>query len=126
MSLENVIARALADEAFKRELIGNPRAILEKELGPMLPEGIEIYVHEQTATQWHIELPMDPEQGDPQMQELIARAREDEAFKQRLLDSPQATLEEALGIEVPEGVEIHVHEQTPTQVHLMLPANPEV
>jgi len=125
MSLETVIARALADESFKQELIDNPRAILEKELGPLLPEGIEIHVHEQTATQWHIELPMDAEQGDPQMQDLITRAREDQVFKERLLDSPKATLEEALGIEVPEGVEIHVHEQTPTEVHLMLPANPE-
>ena len=59
------------------------------------------------------------------LQDLIARAWEDEAFKRELLSDPKATIEKALGITFPEGIEIYVHEQTPTQVHLVLPMKPD-
>ena len=55
------------------------------------------------------------------LQELIAKAWEDEAFKQELLSNPKSAIEEALGVSLPEGIEIFVHEQTPTTVHLVLP-----
>jgi hypothetical protein len=55
------------------------------------------------------------------LQELIAKAWEDEAFKQELLSNPKAAIEEALGVSLPEGIEVYVHEQTPTAVHLVLP-----
>ncbi len=60
-----------------------------------------------------------------EMQDIIAKAWEDEAFKQALLDNPRKTIEEALGIEMPAGVEIFIHEQTPTALHLILPMKPE-
>lgn len=59
------------------------------------------------------------------LQELITRAWEDEAFKQELLSNPRAAIEKALGVTLPEGIEIYVHEQTPTEVHLVLPMPPE-
>jgi len=59
------------------------------------------------------------------LQKLITRAWEDEAFKQELLSNPRAAIEEALGVTLPEGIEIYVHEQTPTTVHLVLPMPPE-
>ena len=60
-----------------------------------------------------------------EMQDIITKAWEDEAFKKSLLSHPRATIEEALGIELPAGVEIFVHEQTPTALHLILPMKPE-
>ena len=59
------------------------------------------------------------------LQDLIVRAWEDEAFKRELLSDPKSTIEKALGITFPEGIEIYVHEQTPTQVHLVLPMKPD-
>jgi len=60
-----------------------------------------------------------------EMQDIIARAWEDEVFKQALLNNPRKTIEEALEIELPAGVEIFVHEQTPTALHLVLPMKPD-
>ena len=59
------------------------------------------------------------------LQDLIARAWEDEAFKQALLAEPKATIEQALGVALPPELRIYVHEQTATEVHLVLPMPPE-
>jgi hypothetical protein len=59
------------------------------------------------------------------LQELITRAWEDKAFKQELLSNPRATIEKTLGVSLPEDIEIYVHEQTSTTVHLVLPMPPE-
>lgn len=61
MDLQGIITRAWQDDAFKQELLATPRAVLERELGVMLPEGVEVYIHEQTPTQIHLILPMKPE-----------------------------------------------------------------
>ena len=60
-----------------------------------------------------------------ELQKLIERAWEDEAFKQELLSDPRAAIESALGVALPEGIEIQVHEQTPTTIHLVLPMPPQ-
>ncbi len=60
-----------------------------------------------------------------EMQEIITKAWEDEAFKKALLDNPRKTIEEVLGMELPADVEIFIHEQTPTALHLILPMKPE-
>lgn len=52
--------------------------------------------------------------------QLIAKAWADADFKARLQSSPAAVLREA-GIEVPEGVDIKVVEDTDTVKHLVLP-----
>lgn len=60
-----------------------------------------------------------------EMNEIIERAWQDPEFKQRLLAEPKRTIEEALGITLPEEIEIFIHEQTPTTLHLILPLKPE-
>lgn len=59
-------------------------------------------------------------------QSIIKRAWEDEAFKRALLSDPRRVLEDHLGVLFPEGAMIFIHEQTPTQVHLILPMPPEI
>ena len=54
------------------------------------------------------------------MQQIIARARMDDAFKKRLLAEPTAVLKEA-GVEIPEGVEIRILENTDKVIHLVWP-----
>src|SRR5207249_5484104 len=62
------------------------------------------------------------EQQNTLQQQVIARAMKDEAFRQQLLSNPKETLQSKLGITLPVGVSVHVHENTPTNLHLVLPA----
>jgi len=55
---------------------------------------------------------------------LIQKAWRDESFKHRLLADPKTTIEDELGVPLPPDVEIFIHEQTPTEVHLVLPMKP--
>ena len=58
-------------------------------------------------------------------QQLIARAMKDETFRQQLLANPRAVLEREMGITFPQDVSIQVYEDTPTTIHLVLPAKPQ-
>ncbi len=51
---------------------------------------------------------------------LITRADDDE-FRERLLARPKETIEEELGVKIAEDHEIHVHEETYTATHIVLP-----
>ena len=55
--------------------------------------------------------------------QLIARAWQDDGFKQRLLTDPKAAVSEAVGIDVPSGIEIRVVEETPNTLYLVIPQN---
>jgi hypothetical protein len=52
---------------------------------------------------------------------LVSIAMHNEAFRQQLRDCPRETLERELGLSFPVGVTIHVHEETATSIHLVLP-----
>jgi hypothetical protein len=54
-------------------------------------------------------------------EQVMARAMKDEVFRQELLNNPNKALERELGITLPKGVNVQVHEDTPTTVHLVLP-----
>jgi|WetSurMetagenome_2_1015567.scaffolds.fasta_scaffold142507_2 hypothetical protein len=60
-----------------------------------------------------------------ELSEVVQRAWRDDAFKRRLLAAPRATLEVALGVTLPAGLSIYIHEQTSTDLHLVLPVPPE-
>lgn len=49
------------------------------------------------------------------------RVAADPAFRAYLITDPRAAISSVLGVVIPEGVEITVHESTPTHVHLALP-----
>jgi len=59
----HLITRALKDEGFKQELLANPKAVVEKELGTKFPEGIEINVLEETEDSLYMVLPSNPYEG---------------------------------------------------------------
>ncbi|MCY3822702.1 MAG: nitrile hydratase subunit alpha [Nitrospinae bacterium] len=52
---------------------------------------------------------------------LISRAGDDHDFRERLLAKPKETIEEEFGVTMAEDHEIHVHEETYTATHLVLP-----
>ena len=57
------------------------------------------------------------------LQEWITSiAMNDDIFRQHLLHDPKEALAQALGLSLPEEVNIQVYEQSPTALHLVLPA----
>jgi hypothetical protein len=52
-----LVERTLTDDAFRREFLGNPEAVIERETGKKLPEGIHIKAIEDTPTTAHIVIP---------------------------------------------------------------------
>ena len=59
-----------------------------------------------------------------ELSDIIHRAWRDPVFKQRLLEDPRGVLEGILGIVLPAELKVCIHEQTPTEVHLILPMAP--
>ena len=64
------------------------------------------------------------EERNRQMQQIIAKCWSDEAFKEKLVADPHATLA-AEGVEIPEGVNISVLSNTADIFHLVIPAIPD-
>jgi len=60
-------------------------------------------------------------QQNPNQDPIVSKAMKDEVFRQELLSNPKAAIERELGISIPQGVTIAVHEDTPTTLHLVLP-----
>lgn len=56
-------------------------------------------------------------------QEVLAKCWNDAAFKEKLLRNPKESLVE-IGIEVPDNITIHVHENTNDQFHFVIPSKP--
>jgi nitrile hydratase alpha subunit len=52
---------------------------------------------------------------------LVQRSMEDEDFRQTLLDDPKAAVEQELGTQLPEGVEVRVVEESGQSIYLVLP-----
>jgi hypothetical protein len=57
---------------------------------------------------------------------IIAKAWQDERFKQELLSNPKAVFSEELGQSLPDEVEIRVIQENPTTLYLVLPMKPVV
>jgi hypothetical protein len=54
---EKLLIRAMKDEAWRQELLTNPKTAIERELGIALPRDVTVEVHESTATSVHLVLP---------------------------------------------------------------------
>lgn len=55
-----IIALAAKDSAFRKRLIADPQATLEKEFGLKLPPGVKLQVHEEGESVRHLVLPKAP------------------------------------------------------------------
>jgi hypothetical protein len=66
---------------------------------------------------------MNSEEQERKMQKIIVKAWMDDDYKQALLANPTSRLKEE-GVEIPEGVEIHIVENTENVHHLVLPHKP--
>ena len=52
---------------------------------------------------------------------LLEKAQSDSAFRAALLSDTRATVEKEIGFAMPAGFEMHVHEETATCAHMVLP-----
>jgi hypothetical protein len=55
-----IIARAVKDPAFRKQLVADPKGTLEKEFGVKLPASVKVQVHEEQDDVRHIVLPGAP------------------------------------------------------------------
>lgn len=69
-----LVAQAWKDEAFRQELISNPKAAIEKEIGQELPESTDIRVLEETGNTVYLVLPQKPSLEELSEEELEAVA----------------------------------------------------
>lgn len=58
-----LIIRCLKDELFKQELMNNPKAVIEKEIGIKLPDELKYNLLKETETTVYIVLPGNPYEG---------------------------------------------------------------
>ena len=52
---------------------------------------------------------------------LIERSIEDEQLRRKLLSDPKGTVEQELGVKMPEAIAVRVVEETPDTIYLVLP-----
>ena len=55
---------------------------------------------------------------------IAMKAAEDDEFRTRLVADPRAALEAETGIRMPDSYQLHVHEESATDAHLVLPPQP--
>ena len=57
---------------------------------------------------------------------IAERIAADPGFRDALLADPRAVLSELVGLDIPEGVQIDLHEESLTQIHLTIPSSEEL
>ena len=125
MNFEDLIRRAWRDETFKTEFLAEPASVIKREIGITLDDRLSVYAHAQSETDVHLLIQEDIREDAKDFEPLIQRALEDEAFKAEFKADPGAIIERELGVELPDDITIYVHEQTETEVHLVIPLPPD-
>ena len=64
-----IIAQAWKDEAYKKELFSNPKAVIEREFGVQLPAEVSLKVMEENPTNLYFVLPMRPDLSGAELSE---------------------------------------------------------
>ncbi|GAA6615663.1 NHLP leader peptide family RiPP precursor [Scytonema sp. NUACC26] len=59
-----LIAKAWTDEAFRQQLLSNPKAVVEQEFGSALPEGINVEIIQEPANTLYMVLPAKVESNE--------------------------------------------------------------
>lgn len=59
---EKLIKKAWADSEFKKQLLSDPKAVIEKELGKALHENLVVKAVEETSNTVYIRIPRNPEE----------------------------------------------------------------
>jgi hypothetical protein len=121
----DLIQKLWSDPSDFDNFMSDPKTYLIEE-GEQLPDNVTVKAYADTLSERYFVLPAEESQipqGDNPILEAMRRALADPTFKAKLLKDPKAAASE-LGINVPDGVTIHVLENTPNEVNLAVPFNP--
>ena len=137
--IAEIFLRTWTDSEFRDQLVSNPADTLT-ECGFSFSKGMKITVFEDTPERINVVLPAAPwvipthltlspyiEDDVPTEQKVIAdmnvKIWYEPDFKELLLSDPSGVLA-GVGVTIPAGVEIVVHENTAQKMHLALPVPP--
>lgn len=112
-----VIQRANADPAFRAQLKADPAATC-RQAGCEVPTNASVEVIEDSRDA--VRLFLGARTRNTAINGLLEKAESDPVFKQRLLASPRAALEAALGQSLPPAAKVSVHEHDANCVRLLL------
>lgn len=125
-TVQEALDRLWSDEGLKQRLFSDPKPVL-KEFGLDIPQNVKVHVHENDNKVFNAVLPAKPESkvslGTDALSQIIERAWSDESFKKKLLSDPKEAATE-MGVKLPENIEVKIWENTATDEHIVLPANP--
>ena len=62
-----IIAQAWKDEAYKKELFSNPKAVIEREFNVQLPSEMGVQVLEENPTTLYFVMPMRPDLSEAEL-----------------------------------------------------------
>ena len=69
---ERIIVKASEDGEFRAKLVADPRATIHELTGATLPDEIDVQVHEESATSFHLVLPPDSMLTEEEMEQVFA------------------------------------------------------
>ena len=69
---DHVRNKAVENEEFRSRLLADPRAVIEEELDLSIPDGLNIEVHEDTATTSHFVIPPSAKLAEEDMSAVAA------------------------------------------------------
>ena len=58
--------------------------------------------------------------------QILSKAEEDGEFRARLIADPKAAISSEMGVAMPDGFDVAVHEDSATTAHLVLPPSPQL
>ena len=64
-----IIAQAWKDDAYKQEILSNPKTVVEREFGVQLPDELNVHVMEENSTNLYFVLPARPNLSNAELSE---------------------------------------------------------
>ena len=64
--------------------------------------------------------------GEEMLRQIVEKSALDTDFRQQLLADPKTTINDELGVSIPDSMNIIVHESDMQTVHLALPPDPNI
>lgn len=140
----SLVKKAWKDNSFRRQLLSDPRKVIQKETGYEIPPDLIPEILEEKANEFFFVLPPKPAKGldkiqldeiekvkkmkNPSMQHylgvLVARSWQDEGFRKQLVGNSRAAIRKEFGLELPKDVLCRFLEADPGKYYFVLPAKP--
>jgi hypothetical protein len=94
-----LIAKCWTDEEFKQELLSDPKAVIERELGTELADSVQIQVLEETPTTFYLSIPVKPSAGvEGELSDEELEAVAGGSWKKKVIKSVWGGIKGCLGL----------------------------